>query len=160
MLSAAPEAPLSPQSSYRHVFASALFSSILRPSDKAKRIAGGIIPARLFLDANANNTSGGSGKSTPIPPALVPDDDEDPPQSLLCTLVGSVTLALRSRGQAVEEGSVAGVMEWDRVLIAYLSLLSVWCWGWEEGVKDVLEEGGALSVVCRLFSHALEFDEE
>lgn len=70
--------------------------------------------------------------------------------------MGSVALATRARALAREQegGGVAEVTEWDKVLVSYLSLLSVWCWGWEEGVKEVLEEGGALSVVSETASLA------
>jgi hypothetical protein len=99
------------------------------------------------------------------PPGASPaaHDDDDPPQSLLATLVGCVALALRSRGQAKEllmhlqQGQPEGAplpsaddveTEWDRVIIAYLSILCTWAWDDPVAVTEILVEGGALGVVC------------
>lgn len=97
--------------------------------------------------------------AVPPPPAAatlrVPDraeDDDDPPQSLLAHLVGSLALMFRARVIAREQSSVSEMTDWDRVLVAYLCLLSVWCWDYDKGVKEILEEGGALGLVR---SHSL-----
>jgi len=86
------------------------------------------------------------------------NDDDDPPQSLLATLVGSVALALRSRSQVREQGAASELGEWDRVIIAYLSVLCLWCWDNPQGVKEVLVEGGALGVVVEPIAQSSEVD--
>jgi hypothetical protein len=53
----------------------------------------------------------------------------------------------RARIFAREQGSVSEITDWDRVLVAYLCLLGVWCWDYDKGVKEILEEGGALGLV-------------
>lgn len=62
---------------------------------------------------------------------------------------------LRSRAIAREQGSVLEITEWDRVLVAYLCLVSVWCWDYEKGVKEILEEGGALGLVSGTYAYDL-----
>lgn len=96
-------------------------------------------------------------------------EDDDPPQSLLAHLVGSVALIFRARAIAREQSqaptqpqdltqddgqqpieqqnSIQEVTDWDRTLAAYLCLLSAWCWDYDKGVKEILEEGGILGLV-------------
>lgn len=62
--------------------------------------------------------------------------------------MGSVALALRARAQARDQGAKSEVVEWDRVVVGNLIVLSLWCWGSPSSVKEVLDEGGALGVVC------------
>lgn len=115
------------------MFAAIVFASLINGSDKCKTAAMDIHPT-VSLGEN-------------ISP---PSEDEDPPQTLVATVAGSVALALRARSQLRDQHSpeVAGeAVEWDRVVISYLSLLSIWCWDNPEGVREVLEEGGALGSV-------------
>jgi hypothetical protein len=131
VLAEPPSLPLSPSAAQRVLFASILFSSLIRSSERCKSVAQSIIPSHL----------------NSVPPPSEDDDDDDPPQSLLATLVGSIALALRSRSQAREQGATVELGEWDRVVVAYLSILCLWCWDNPRGVKEVLVEGGALGVV-------------
>lgn len=122
------------------MFATILLTSLIRSSEKCKKAAQKIVPS---------NHPTGLGEA-----AQQGVEDDDPPQTLLATLVGSVALALRSRSQAKEQGSTEEIVEWDRVIVAYLSLLCIWGWDYPEGVKDVLEEGGALGVVCSSYFYS------
>lgn len=79
-----------------------------------------------------------------------PSDEDDPPQSLLALLVGNIALGLRSRAQARDQeggASPTELTDWNRVVVGYLALLSVWCWDDPAAVKEALEEGGALGAV-------------
>lgn len=83
----------------------------------------------------------------PVPePTEDDDDDDDPPQSLLATILGSFAIATRSRAISREKGD-DDLREWDRVVVAYLIVLSAWVWESPISVKQVLEEGGIMGVV-------------
>ncbi|KAF9508661.1 hypothetical protein BS47DRAFT_1350130 [Hydnum rufescens UP504] len=145
VLAEPPTPPLSPSAAQSTLFASILFSSLIRSSERCKSVGQSIIPSQLSPTDSAPLPSEGN-------------DDDDPPQSLLATLVGSVALALRSRSQARELGAASELGEWDRVIIAYLSVLCLWCWDNPQGVKEVLVEGGALGVVVEPIAQSSEVD--
>ena len=141
--------PLAPSTALHSLFASLVFTSLIRSSTKCKTAAHAIIPSHLLYPGQA-------------PASGTEDDDEEPPPSLLATLMGSVALALRSRSQArdtiANAAAVAGaagaepvgsgeLTEWDRVIVGYLSVLCFWCWDDPQSVREVLDEGGALGVV-------------
>jgi len=165
VLSEPPPGPISSVSALRHIFACSLLSSLVRSNEACKRAAHAILPARLFATVpppapSPSAHSASPANDSPAPPPVVPpppaatlkvpekaEDDDDPPQSLLAHLVGSLALMSRARVIAREQGSVSEMTDWDRVLVAYLCLLSVWCWDYDKGVKEILEEGGALGLV-------------
>ncbi|KDQ20259.1 hypothetical protein BOTBODRAFT_27675 [Botryobasidium botryosum FD-172 SS1] len=118
-----PLSPLTPQGSLRIILASHLFTSLIRSSEPAKSNARGVIP----------------------PPEY--GDDDDQPPALLSVLLGSLALSFRSRSLAREQGHTRETREWDRIIVAYLIILSVWCWESPASVREVLEEGGSLGVL-------------
>ena len=68
------------------------------------------------------------------------EEDEDEAQSLLQILTEHLSLAFLAR---TRDGlSEADSREWDRWLIAYLSLLSQWLWEDPKAVRTFLEAGG------------------
>lgn len=77
------------------------------------------------------------------------DDDDDPPQALLQILSENLSLSSLSRSRA--DTSEREAREWDRLVVAYLCLLSQWLWEDPGAVREFLNAGG-LSVVCRPLS--------
>lgn len=155
---------MSPELAHRHQIASLLFTSLIRSSEKCKTLARSIIPsvvashdpsavpvtpAQLFspMDHPPSSATAPQGppRSAQAPPVTV-DDDEDPPQALLSTVSECLAMALRSRSISRERGD-PDLREWDRVLVGYLILLSAWVWDSPIAVKDLLEEGGVMTVV-------------
>lgn len=129
---------MTPESAHRHQIASLMFTSLIRSSDKCKTLARSVIPNVVAPPVVLFNPE------TEKPP--IPDEDEDPPQALLPTLLGNLAMAARSRSIAREKGD-ADMREWDRVIVAYLIILSAWAWDSPIAVKDILEEGGIMTVV-------------
>jgi hypothetical protein len=76
----------------------------------------------------------------------VDDDDDDPPQALLQILSENLSLSSLSRSRA--DTSERESREWDRLVVAYLTLLAQWLWEDPAAVREFLNTGG-LSVVCR-----------
>lgn len=83
----------------------------------------------------------------PPPPTPEDDDDNDPPQSLLQILSENLSLALLARSRP--DTSDNELREWDRLAVAYISLLSQWLWEDPGSVRDFLDAGG-LSVASVL----------
>jgi hypothetical protein len=83
------------------------------------------------------------------PPTPEADDDDDPPQTLLQILSENLSLSSLSRSRA--DTSERESREWDRLVVAYLCLLSQWLWEDPSAVREFLNAGG-LSVVRR-FAH-------
>lgn len=130
---------MTPEAAHRHQISSLLFTSLIRGSDKCKTLARSVIPnvvAPLPVFFNPE-----TGEKPPIP-----DDDDDPPAALLPSLLGNLALALRSRSISREKGD-RDMRDWDRVIVAYLIILSAWAWDSPLAVKDILEEGGIMQVV-------------
>ena len=130
--------PMEPGTAHRHQIAGLLFTALIRSSEKCKAVARSIVPNTvappvLFLDPN-----------TEKPP--IPEDDDDPPQPLLPSILGNLAMATRSRAIAREKGD-DDMREWDRVSVAYLIVLSAWVWDNPVAVKDLLEEGGIMTMV-------------
>lgn len=142
-LSDIPQAPMTPESAHRHQIASLLFTSLIRSSEKCKTLARSIIPSVVAAPVVLFNDP--QGQSQGPPPKS--DEEEEPPQGLLSTLSDGLTMSLRSRSISREKGE-PDLREWDRVLVAYLILLSSWVWDCPVAVKDLLEEGGVMTVVC------------
>ncbi|KAF8342696.1 p115 like vesicle tethering protein [Cantharellus anzutake] len=125
-----PSSPLSPSAAQRILFSTILFTSLINGSDKCKIAAMEILPSVSL--------------SGPEPA------DEDPPQTFIATVAGSVALAFRAKAQLRDQRSaepVGEAVEWDRIIVSYLSLLSIWCWDNPTGVKEILEEGGVLGAI-------------
>ncbi|KAG8862622.1 hypothetical protein FRB96_001181 [Tulasnella sp. 330] len=174
-LSETPQAPMSPELAHRHQIASLLFTSLIRSSEKCKTLARSIIPSiiashdhsavivtptELFspMDHPQPTVSNPHGplQSTQAP-AVTADEEEDPPQGLLSTVSECLAMALRSRSIARERGD-QDLREWDRVLVGYLILLSAWVWDSPIAVKDLLEEGGVMTVLMEPVSMSSGMD--
>ena len=119
-------------------YAAQLFAHLLRAAHQAKASARLIMPnlqnsntapAALFVPAD-----GGA------PPPVEEDDDDDAPQTVLQMLSENLSLALLSRSR--ENTSDRESREWDRLVVAYLSLLSQWLWDDPGSVREFLNAGG------------------
>lgn len=63
-------------------------------------------------------------------------------------IVGNLMMAQREQAQSANAG--AGIergLEWSRVMIGYLIVLSIWLWESPATVKEFLSEGSNLQVV-------------
>ncbi|KAG9002818.1 hypothetical protein FRB94_003621 [Tulasnella sp. JGI-2019a] len=167
-LSETPQAPMIPELAHRHQIASLLFTSLIRSSEKCKTLARSIIPAVVGSQdppaVPATSATFFSPMDHPPPPstqtpvaATVDGDEEDPPQGLLSTVSECLAMALRSRSIAREKGD-RDLREWDRVLVGYLILLSAWVWDSSIAVKDLLEEGGVMTVLMEPVSMSSGMD--
>ncbi|KAG8903196.1 hypothetical protein FRB99_003608 [Tulasnella sp. 403] len=148
-LSDTPQAPMSPESAHRHVIASLLFTSLIRSSEKCKTLARSVIPSviappTVFLEPGQEK-----------PP--LPSEDDDPPQALLPSLLGNLAMAVRSRSIAREKGE-RDMREWDRIIVGYLIILTAWAWDSPIAVKDILEEGGVMTVLMEPVSQSSGID--
>jgi len=121
-----------------------MFAHLLRNTESCKRIA------REITFSTTTPTLPTETDTT------IPSEDEDK-IGLVQILVGNLMLAQREQAQcgnnlsghpAVEKLSV----EWSRVMVGYLSVLSVWCWESPRTVKDFLAESANLQVVSIIFA--------
>lgn len=88
-----------------------------------------------------------------IVPSQSEEDDEQ--TNLLQVLIGNLIIAQREQGHCANNAQANPMMdalavEWTRVMVAYLTVLSIWCWESPRTVKDFLSEGAHLQVVRSL----------
>ncbi|QRW12917.1 transporter Uso1, related protein [Ceratobasidium sp. AG-Ba] len=126
----------------RHVgakiqLACALFSAMVRGSEKAKGVARMVVP-------------GGAQA-----PTATDDADSDDSPRLVSVLVGNVHLGLRERGRARSAG---GRRAWDRVIVALLVALAVWMWDSPPSVRDFFGEGDGLQVLMEPITQSIGVD--
>ncbi|KAJ7133695.1 p115 like vesicle tethering protein [Mycena crocata] len=135
-----------------------LFAHLLRSSARAKALARSITPPSLHANAE---TSGGNffvpadGAPPEEPVAPEPDDDDEPSQTLLQILSENLSLSSLSRSRA--DTSEREAREWDRLVVAYLCLLSQWLWEDPGAVREFLNAGG-LSVLVEAINQTSEVD--
>lgn len=70
----------------------------------------------------------------------MPEDDDEPPQSLIQHLSENLSLSFLSRSRS--DNSDREAREWDRLVVGYLCLLSQWLWEDPKAVREFLEAGG------------------
>ncbi|GAA6035143.1 hypothetical protein JCM8097_006386 [Rhodosporidiobolus ruineniae] len=117
--------------SYVPFFASLLFSHLLLHSEASKTAA------RRIYFAGDDAEPGGEG-------------DEDDRSSLVAILVGNLMMAQREQAQSQNAGlGPERALEWSRVMVGYLSVLSVWLWESPATVKEFLSEGTNLQVLIQ-----------
>ncbi|KAJ6631339.1 p115 like vesicle tethering protein [Mycena sp. CBHHK59/15] len=138
--------------------ATLLFSHILRSSSRAKSLARSITPPSLqpIADSGTGNffvPADGAPPEEPTTPEV--DDDDDPPQALLQILSENLSLSSLSRSRA--DTSERESREWDRLVVAYLCLLSQWLWEDPAAVREFLNAGG-LSVLVEAINQTSEVD--
>ncbi|KAF8504874.1 p115 like vesicle tethering protein [Russula emetica] len=141
-------------------FAAVLFAHLLRHAPYCKDLARKIIP-RPLTPLPASSTAGGAffvpadGEPPPPPDPPAKDDPEDAPQNLLALLTEHLSLAFLQRSRAGLAPRDA--READRVICAYLSLLSQWLWEDPHAVREFLEAGG-LGVLVEQVNQPSEID--
>ncbi|KAJ6488233.1 p115 like vesicle tethering protein [Mycena vitilis] len=150
-------AALEPASVTSTHLATLLFSHLLRSSARAKALARSITPPSLqSVDAGSGNffvPADGAPPEEPAAPEV--DDDDDDPQTLLQILSENLSLSSLSRSRA--DTSEREAREWDRLVVAYLSLLSQWLWEDAGAVREFLNAGG-LSVLVEAINQTSEVD--
>lgn len=123
-----------PFDSYVPFFASLLFSHLLHHSEASKTAA------RKIYFAGDDTQPGGVG-------------DEDDRVSLVAILVGNFMMAQREQAHSANAGlGPERGLEWSRVMVGYLIVLSVWLWESPLSVKEFLSEGSNLQVVSPLWA--------
>ncbi|KAJ7252415.1 p115 like vesicle tethering protein [Mycena haematopus] len=137
--------------------ATLLFAHILRSSPRAKSLARNITPPFLqpIADTGGNFFVPADGAPPEEPPTPEVDDDDDPPQALLQILSENLSLSSLSRSRA--DTSERESREWDRLVVAYLCLLSQWLWEDPGAVREFLNTGG-LSVLVEAINQTSEVD--
>ncbi|KAF8339336.1 p115 like vesicle tethering protein [Amanita rubescens] len=137
--------------------ASILFSHLIRSSPQAKLLARTIKPGPLSpLPVQAASSFFVPADGAPSALAAPePVDDDEPPQTLLQILSENLSLALLSRSR--ENLSERESREWDKLIIAYMCLLSQWLWEDPGSVRDFLDAGG-MSVLVEQINHVSEED--
>ncbi|KAJ7744676.1 p115 like vesicle tethering protein [Mycena metata] len=139
--------------------ATLLFAHLLRSSARAKALARSITPPSLqpLPAAGTGNffvPADGAPPEAPPEPE-VDDDDDDPPQALLQILSENLSLSSLARSRA--DTSELEAREWDRLVVAYLCLLSQWLWEDPAAVREFLNTGG-LSVLVEAINQTSEVD--
>ena len=89
-----------------------------------------------------------------VPPASgeKPDEEDEPPSSLLQQLTEHLSLSLLARSKV--EDDVIEARLWNKVIVSYLVLLCTWLWEDPKGVRIFLEGGGVGVVSFCPFSPA------
>ncbi|KZT27112.1 hypothetical protein NEOLEDRAFT_1131101 [Neolentinus lepideus HHB14362 ss-1] len=138
-LATPPTSPLNPASVVSTQLAAILFAHLLRNSFRAKTLARSIKPPGAGFDAGQGSFFVPADGQAPAPPQPSEDED-DSPQTLIQLLNEHLSLALLSRSHASSSDREA--REWDRLVTAYLTLLSQWLWEDSKAVREFLDAGG------------------
>ncbi|KAF9262665.1 hypothetical protein L218DRAFT_929127 [Marasmius fiardii PR-910] len=152
------DTPLDPVMVTSTQFASLLLSHLFRNSPRCKSLVRSVKPQPV----GTTGTDGGNffvpadttAGQVPTPPEPSTDDDE-PPQTLCQILTENLSLSLLARSRV--NNSDREAREWDRLIVAYLCLLSQWLWEEPGTVKDFLDAGG-LGILVEPVNHASEGD--
>jgi len=107
-----------------------MFAQLLRNTESCKRIA----------------------REITLPSSGDASDEDDERTGLVQVIVGNLMLAQREQAQCQsnlqgQSGVEKLSIEWSRVMVGYLIVLSVWCWESPRTVKDFLSEGANLQIV-------------
>ncbi|KWU45465.1 hypothetical protein RHOSPDRAFT_16490, partial [Rhodotorula sp. JG-1b] len=117
--------------SYVPFFACLLFSHLIMHSEVCKEVA-----RKIYFQGD-ETSPGGMG-------------DEDDRITLVGVLVGNLMMAQREQAQSVNAGlGPERVLEWSRIMVGYLTALSVWMWESPGTVKEFLSEGSNLQVLIQ-----------
>ncbi|GAA5849938.1 hypothetical protein JCM8547_000958 [Rhodosporidiobolus lusitaniae] len=129
-----------PFDSYVPFFACLLFSHLLLHSETSKTLA-----RRIYFQGD-DSFPGGEG-------------DEDDRSTLVSILVGNMMMAQREQAQSQNQGfGPERALEWSRVMIGYLTVLSVWLWESPKTVKEFLSEGSNLQVLIQPITQSTGVD--
>ena len=126
--------------SHAPFFASLMFAQLLRNTESCKRLA-------REVTFSSGPPPAADGDKQPASP----EDDEEA-ASLVDILLGNLMLAQREQAQCANNVHANPAMEsltveWSRVMVGYLIVLSVWCWESPKTVRDFLSEGANMQVV-------------
>ncbi|BGP21760.1 transporter [Rhodotorula toruloides] len=117
--------------SYVPFFACLLFSHLVMHSEVCKEVA-----RKIYFQGD-EPTPGGMG-------------DEDDRTTLVGMLVGNLMMAQREQAQSANAGlGPERGLEWSRVMVGYLTSLSLWMWESPLTVKEFLSEGSNLQVLIQ-----------
>lgn len=125
---------------YQYLFAMTILSYILHGSETSKEFA-----RRVCLNAEGRC----------VADASVPSSDDDEPATLVHVVVGNLAMALREQSEVVRRERAAQDLngnpsgDWTKLIVGYLSLLSVWLWQSPASISDLLSESANLQVLIQ-----------
>jgi intracellular protein transport protein USO1 len=90
-------------------------------------------PGNFFVPADGNTPNARA-------PNTAEEDDNEPPSSLLQLLTEHLSLSMLARSKVADDAIESRL--WDKVIVAYLILLSTWLWEDPKSVRIFLEAGG------------------
>ncbi|KDN41073.1 hypothetical protein K437DRAFT_258431 [Tilletiaria anomala UBC 951] len=133
---------------YKYLIASMLFTSLVKGSESAKKLA-----RNIAFDHE------GRVSSRDLKEGEDPDED-DPRSSLIQTIMGNFTQAIREQADAIRKdrsataaGGLASGLSlaagWTRVLVGYLVCLGSWLWDSPASVRDFLFESANMQVLIQ-----------
>lgn len=135
---------------YKYLISAMLFAHLIRGSDTAKNEA-------RTLQYGSDGTV--TVSQTPDQSQTEDDDDRN---SLIQVLVGNLTMAQREHGEATRRERGAGStskaqthagagspLDWTRIQIGYLIVLSTWLWESPAAVSEMLRESSNLQVLIQ-----------
>lgn len=129
--------------SHASFFASLMLGQLLRNTESCKRLA------RETLISTTTS------EEAPPEDAANQSIDEEERIGLVHVIVGNLVLAQREQTTCANNVHANSVMdalaiEWSRVIVGYLTVLSIWCWESPKTVKEFLNESANLQVVSAL----------
>lgn len=144
---------------FKALFAGMILNSAIKGSDTVKDLAlrlrysadGGIKVLPQQGDDKHDGKGAGAGAAN--------DQDDDDDASILSVLIGNITVALRSQGDAVKTerqqtpGSVIKgptSTSWTRILIAHLTLLALWLHKSPKSVAHVVNDSSNVQAIVQL----------
>ncbi|GAA5832882.1 hypothetical protein JCM11251_000516 [Rhodosporidiobolus azoricus] len=120
-----------PFDSYVPFFACLLFTHLLLHSETSKAAA-----RKIYFQGD-DTEPGGEG-------------DPDDRSTLVSIMVGNLMMAQREQAHSQNAGlGPERALEWSRVMVGYLTVLSVWMWESPATVKEFLSEGSNLQVLIQ-----------
>ncbi|PVG02529.1 hypothetical protein CPB86DRAFT_697194 [Serendipita vermifera] len=144
-----PESPLSSTTAARLQMTCLLFAAFFHgppnhsntsPKAIARGLSGSPAPGNpaesqgnFFVPADGNMPKAGEANT-------VDEDDNEPPSSLLQLLTEHLSLSMLARSKVADDAIESRL--WDKVVVAYLILLSTWLWEDPKSVRIFLEAGG------------------
>lgn len=146
-----PSSPLNSKVTNRLQFACLLFAAFFHgppnhSNTSPKAISRGLGGQPVVHPTPAADSGNFFVPADGAPPPSIPDtaavdgEDDEPPSSLLQLLTEHLSLSLLARSK-VQDNAIEGRL-WDRVVIAYLILLTTWLWEDPKSVRVFLEAGG------------------
>ncbi|KAG6382152.1 hypothetical protein JVT61DRAFT_797 [Boletus reticuloceps] len=139
-----PTSPLNVMNTTTTHFATLIFAHLLTSSPRCKALARSIKPSLALPPSTPNQGQGQffvPADNAPPAPSVPEPEDDDAPQSLIPLFTENLSLSLLSKSR-VDTANEREVMEWERLIVGYLCLLTQWLWEDPKSVREFLDAGG------------------